>query len=515
MSRRGVMRKAALGVGATAGVSAGASRMGVSPVGSAAAIPPLILAGAAGVAVGAAAGYLVKSNINPFTGDSNEDYAELAADSFKLQMRRNALAAKQADEAVLGTFENLLSSSANHVIAEAKKAAIDELNTADGTATSAKDAAQAEVDEFFKTQQKNLQSHVTAQGQKFLNWYSAAQSQSNVTFGEIFHADINDPYYPIGSVTATTFTITLVDGSTIEADSAKSVAPENGGESQFQIGVGKSYDYPVRVESVGSGEPPTTAFDIDRYRTLNNSIESQHSTIVSEMNTWVDGVASSYQSGDVSTTDLISPSDLLSDSQTQDGFSFAGASLASMGLQSSDFALDIELVDSGSVVEGAIYHSDDSIDSLQKDVEYDPSTDISGTVYIAYNVSDSTSGDLDGGTNTTDTTDTTEQNGGALVELNQPFIIRSITDGEGNTYNAANYESTNQQTYSQDIEDIQTELNQISEIKKQLEEQRDAAALDDGGGGGGFLSGGGGDIKTLGIVAGGAALAALLFGGNN
>ncbi|ELZ45643.1 hypothetical protein C464_12015 [Halorubrum coriense DSM 10284] len=231
------------------------------------------------------------------------------------------------------------------------------------------------------------------------------------------------------------------------------------------------------------------------------------------MGTWVDGVASKYQSGEIATSDLISPNDLLGDSQTQDGFSFAGASLASLGLKTSEFALEVELLETGVTVEGAIYHNDDSLNSLQRDVQYDPASDINGTVYLAYNVTD-TDADLGGDTNTTNTTGTTgnvTEGGGALVELKEPFIIRSITDGEGNSYNAANYESKNQQTYSTEIADIQKELEQVSELRQELEKQRDAAALDDGGGGGGFLNGESPDIGVIAAVVGGAGVLYALF----
>ncbi|MDB9235350.1 hypothetical protein [Halorubrum ezzemoulense] len=508
-TRRGVMRKAAVGLGATAAVGSGASRMGVSPVGTAAAVPPIVIGGVGGIAAAKAADYLIKNVNSPFTGSSNEDYTDANADAVHQQIRENALSARQSDIAVFGTFENLLNSSSNYVIAEAKKAAIDVLNT-DGQTQDAVNAAKAEVDKFYSTQEKNLIAHFEAQYSKLNNWVAQADNTEGLSSGDVFSQDSNSN--KIVSINSSQSSYQLVNGNSYEYTEYKA-------QNSNSITVLTNNPNPsdpdkfTSVLPVDGGEVKKVFDNSDQ--SLFEDIQTQHSNIASEMETWVNGVAGSYKSGDINTSDLISPSDLTGDSQTQDGYSFAGASLASMGIKSSDFALEIELVESGEVVEGSIYHNDDSISSLQKDVKYDPETDISGTVYIAYNVTDSSSGD----TNTTDTNttledSTTTEGGGSLVALNQPFIIRSITDGEGNTYNAANYESKNQQTFDTEIEEVQKELEQVRELRESLEEQRDAAAMNDGGGaGGGFFSGSGSpDVGLIATVVGGAGVVYALFG---
>jgi hypothetical protein len=505
------MRKVAVGVGATAAVGSGASRMGVSPVGSAAAIPPIVVGGIGGVAAAKAADYLVRNVDNPFTGDSNENYTDKNADAVHQQIRENALSARQSDIAVFGTFENLVNSSSNFVIAQAKKAAIDSLNTG-GSAQDAIDAAHAEVDKFYTTQEKNLLSHLSAQFDKLAGWIDQANNTEGLSSNSVFNQGERNS---IAGYVSESQSYDLVNGNSYEYTSYKL----DNGNSTYVFNTtastsdNTSGDDFVTVKPVASGETKTILDKSDL--SILDDIKSAHSSIKSEMETWVNGIESSYKSGDINTSDLISPNDLIGDSQTQDGFSFAGASLASMGLRTSDFALEIELVETGEVVEGAIYHNDDSLNSLQKDVQYDPESDISGTVYLAYNVTDSTSG----GTNTTETNSTfadatTTEGGGSLVALNQPFIIRSITDGEGNSYNAANYESKNQQSFNTDIEEIQKELEQVRELRESLEEQRDAAALDDGGGaaGGGFFEGQSPDVGLIAAVIGSLGVLYALFG---
>lgn len=479
ISRRGVMRVTAFGIGSTATV-AGGSKMGLSPVGSANAIPPLAIVGGA-IAAGAAATYITEKVEISYVGDSNEEYDSANADATHSQIRENALNAKQADTAVLGNMSNLLDSASNFVIAQAKKAAIDAMNAGD-TESEANTKMVAEIDGFFATQQENLLAHSEAQFSKFLSWIEQANNTTNLSSNQVFSVDNSDGGGQIYQGNTTTVSVPLVSGDSYSLTvyefqpSSTSVYMDNNMQNSDIASTAT-----MSVSAVDSGSS-SVVLDGTRYVDLFAKIESEHSSIKSEMETWLTNVYPAYESGDVSSSDLISPTDLVGDSQTQDGYSFAGASLASLGLKSSDYALEIELVETGETVEGSIYHSDDSITSLQKDVEYDPATDIAGTVYLAYN--------------------NTDEDKGELIGLEEPFIIRAITDGEGNTYNAANYESKNQQTYSEDISEIQKELEQIREVRESLEEQRDAAALDDttaGGAGAGFFSG---DGPSLGVVAG-------------
>lgn len=509
-TRRGVMRKAtAVGVGSAATVG-GASRMGGSPVGSARAIAPALVVGG-GIAAGAAASYLIKNVDNPFTGNTNENYSELAAEAFHQRIRENALTVQQADAAVLGNFQNLLNSSSNHVIAQAKKAGIDELNKGN-TEQDAKDAIQAEIDQFYKTQQKNLISHWNAQINRILSWHGELGNYGSLNTSTVFGVT----YGPeTDGLVEKSETYTLADGTNYSYTRIK-VNKKDSSLTLYTLDLKTEFDnqseHDLVIKPVDTGET-VGLLDVSDYQDILNEISTLKTDISSEMTTWIEGVAPKYKAGDINTSDMISANDLVGDSQTQDGFSFAGASLASMGLKSNDFALRVELVETGETVDGAIYHQDDSISSLQKDVQYDPQSDIAGTVYLAYNVTN-TDADLGGETNTTNTTNTSEPNittdgSGALIALEEPFIIRSVTDEEGNEYNAANFESKNQQSYSQDIEEIQKELDRISEIREELEKQRDAAGTD-GGAGAGFFSGG--DTQTLGLVAAAGAIIALLLG---
>ena len=484
MTRRGVMRRTAIGIGA-------AATLGGASTGAVTALTKTDAAVIAGTTViggpAAAIGYALKRGYETFTGDTNEDYLEKAKEEVRAQMHQNALTMKQTDTAVLGNFQNLLSSSANHVISNAKKAAVDSLNSG-GTTQEAKDAALAEVDTFYAIQQENFLAHLGVQGSKISGWVDEWLNNHNDNTYQLFGMGSTQQAITRKTPGVSTTSVTLVDGTNFGYDIYEF---DNGNGVIFSTEVTSNVEREILYSYNPDQGNWVEFFNMQTYKNIWSSINSEHSTISSEMGTWVDNVGPEYQVGDIDTTDLISAGDLVGDSQTQDGYSFAGASLASLGLQSSKFALEIELLDDEITVEGAIYHSDDSIDNLQKDNQYDPNSDIAGTVYIAYNDPN------------------TEQ--GELVELNQPFIIRSITDGEGNSYNAANYESKNQQTYSTEITEIQKELEQISQLRQELEEQRDAAALDDttSGGGGGFLAEAG-QTYTLGLAALAAAGVVLL-----
>ena len=481
LTRRGVMRKTAIGAGTAVGIGASASRLDAGPVGSAKAIAPLALAG--GVAAGGAAYYALREVGNPldWIGESNEDYEDADADATHAQIRENALSLKQADEAVIGNMQNLLNASENHVIAQAKKAGIDAMNTGKSESEVVDDAT-AEATEFFKTQQINLASHFDAQNDRIQDWHIQVDETSGLSLTDVFAIPGSDESPEVFDTFDTS--VTLVNGS--EFSVTDMVHPTNSGDASLRTWVYTVYD----VSPVDSGED-ISFFDNSRYTAIWDEIEDKHSDVSSEITTWVEGVYPAYEEGDVSTSDMISANDLIGDSFEQGGETWAGASLASMGLRGSSFGMSIELLDMGRTVEGTIYHQDESIDTLEVGVEYAPG-DIAGTVYIAYEDGDGSS-DLD--------------------EVNQAFIIREIRDSDGNERDEADYDNKNQQTYDQEIEQIQEELDRVTELRLELEAERDAVATSPGGAGG-FLDGDASDIRTLGIVAGGAALAALLFGQN-
>lgn len=497
------MRTTAAAVGVT-GTTGAASRMGASPVGSARAIAPALIVGG-GFAAGVAVDYLIRNDINPFTGDTNEEYTELNADAVQTRIYQNALSMKQANTAVYGSISNLLSSSANFVISEAKKTAVDEMNAGSDIST-VKSEVESVINEFYATQQKNLLAHQNAQKEKVLSWRDVVNNTSGLSIPTVFKMTKQGDGNRADSIDRNESDVELVNGETAKVVSTWFNESNTGLTVQIDITI--TYDW-----SVTDTEGTNTRISGPEKGIWDNVI-SENDDVVSNMKTWVDEVYPKYNSGDIDSSDIISANDLINDSQTQDGYSFAGASLASMGLKTSDFALEIELVETGEVVEGAIYHNDDSVTSLQRDVQYDPETDISGTVYLAYNVTSDGGGG--GTTNTTNTTSTGPQpveTGGELVELTEPFIIRSITDGEGNSYNAANYESKNQQTFDTDISKIEEELQQVREIREDLEEQRDAAAMDDGGGAGaGWFEGDSPDVGVIAAVVGGAGVVYALFG---
>jgi hypothetical protein len=479
------MRATAVGIGSAATVG-GASRFGASPVGSAQAAIPIGIAG--GIAAGAAAKYLLDEVGNPldYIGETNEDYEGLEADATHGQLRQNALSLKQSNEAVLGNIENLLTASSNHVIAQAKKAAIDELNSG-GDNTSATDAAVSEVDEFYKTQQINLISYHEVQVEKIVLWATEASNTSTLSMSDVFGAGGAD----YESVELLDTDIGLVDGSAYSYSRLNADLSDGSFSNSYFDGTTIPDIY---VKPVESGEN-SVFMEPSRFQELFQDIESQHGEVSSEMSTWVNGVADSYQSGDIDTADMISANDLIGDSFQEGNNTWAGASLASMGLIGSQFGMTIQLLETDQTVEGTIYHQDESINTLSQGTEYNPNNDITGTVYIAYQEGDSS----------------------GLEELDQPFIIEEIRDSEGNNQDYASFEQSNQQTYNTELEEVQKELDQVTELRQRLEDERDAVATNDdgagaGGAGAGFFGDGGPSVGAIAAVLGVGGIAYALFG---
>jgi hypothetical protein len=106
-----------------------------------------------------------------------------------------------------------------------------------------------------------------------------------------------------------------------------------------------------------------------------------------------------------------------------------------------------------------------------------------------------------------------EQTQYETLRISKQFTVNKIQNKEtGEEVTSTSFESSEPQTDSNYI--TQEEWNQLEEQNKKLIEKYEESQTTAGGGGGFLGDGLFQDTKTLGIVAGAAALAALLFGNN-
>lgn len=479
IGRRNYMR--AMVGGATA---VGAGSVGVTLGSSdARAVLPAIGVGAA-VATGAAAGYFMREVQDYVTGvDSSKTYDQLSASELHADIREDGLAMKAANDTVLTTFENLLVNSKNAALSNAKYAAVEQMNLGN-TESEVTTKAHKEVDKFFVKHQKNLANHASTQVAVYGNWQSAINNITNLSISDVF---VDNG----GSINISDVTISLLDGTNFSTNRLENPAdgvtysPMRVVPSQYDLGT----DDTLRVKPVSTGSQEVV-FDSPRFASVWADVQNQHSTVKSEIGTWITNVYPSYKAGDIQLSDLVNASDIANKAPDEQGYSYAGADLALLGIDGADHKYKIDLKSDEQIVTGTIY-AKGRTESLQISTVYSPG-DISGTVWLAYESSDGEGGTVSD-----------------LIALEQDFEILSGIDGNGEEVSEVTFSETNQQTTNTDIQKIQEELQQLQDLQTKLEEQQ-RQEVTSGGGGGGILPDGqlidGISNKILGAAAAAVAI---------
>jgi hypothetical protein len=290
------------------------------------------------------------------------------------------------------------------------------------------------------------------------------------------------------------------------------------------------------------------------------------------ISTWVTNVYGGVQSGEIEISNLITPSvraEMLSDEETE---ASAIADLAALNIPiDPEREATITITETSATLSGTIGLTDTSDGPIESGTTYDPST-FAGDVYFTADVSQLSgswsafNSGVDGGTITltsqpyegtvynvtttagetvsvpatswTDNGDGTwsydasgelntnitevdsvsyesadDQTQYETLQISKEFTVNKIENKEtGEEVTSTSFESSEPQTDSNYI--TQEEWNQLEQQNQELIEKYEESQTTSGGAGGFLGDGLFQDTKTLGIVAGGAALAALLFGNN-
>ena len=464
MNRRAFLRRGAAGTAALGGLA-----YARPPVQSVQAFPPALVAGG-GIAAGAAVGYATRYLQDFLTGDDfdAEAYDEASDEEIYNGQYETALSIQNTDETVLTTIQNNISFGKNAAFSEAKKAAIEQLNLDNGE-TAALDAAKEVNDEYWSIPQENLARHFDQQMSIVKNMFSV---QNN------FRMDRDDG---TGGAQTDIMYIGESNAHLLNGGSYRSLRYSDNEKSMW---VFRSVEYSMlRLES-HYDKTALSFFDGFAYASIWDSIEENHQEVADNIEEWVPTVAEEYESGDISLADVISPSDIANNASDEDGFSYAAADLASLGLSTIGGNWDIHLEEADVVVRGTIYLLTD--ETLTTGQTYSPGS-IAGPVYLAYEWED---GQFDD-----------EPAGSDLIELEQDFTILGGTSGEWvededgeRVYEIQSigegeeisFTETYQTTTDTDIEAFREELQTLRERNQELEEQQLEAA---GGGGAIDLSG--------------------------
>ena len=460
-----------------------------------------------GVAVGQAANYLMRKAKEFVTGTSvdTQKYNQLSAEQAHVDAKADLLEMASANETVLTTMNNLLANSENAAFADGKYAAVEAMNLGKSKADT-KAAAKTPIDEFFTVQTKNLLDHFSVQTQSYLNIINSLNDNPNTGWNSVIRhpeSGNNDKSDFGGKASITQDSKSLQNGNSHTFDYIEWNFTDGGYDETTRIWIRDTantiYVKPLPTNTNGTKEEIHDGKD---WQNLLNEINTKHSNVISEINTWIDGVYPNYTSGDIALTEIASASMLADKAPNEEGFSYAGADLALMGLSGGEHNYKIELIGDDKTVRGTIYAKNRS-NPLELNTVYSPSV-IAGTVWLAYETTDS-----DGNTVSD------------LVALTQNFKIVSGVDKNGNEVSEVTFTENNQQTTNTDVQEIQKELQRLQDLQDKIETQQKQAIEEDN-----TSSGGGGAALTdnflfenyygIPVWAYGAAgtLVAYLFGGS-
>ena len=506
MNRREFLRRGTAGAVAVGGLA-----YAKPPVQNAQAFPPALVA-AGGIAVGAAAGYLTRSIQDYVTADDFDEgaYDEANDEQVYNAVYESAIQIRSSNNTVLTTINNNISLGQNAAFSEAKKAAIEQLNL--GNDASAAEAAAKEANaDYWSVPQENFANHFGKQI-SILESLTKAVSSSGLSESDVFRWADEDDSFADSTWNFEDRDLGLANGEFIKYRthhfSTSNTSPET---STLRVDTSRNGAISMRSKY---DQPRYLFFDGYAFVDTWESITDNKEEVDSNIETWVPAVAEEYESDDLSLDDVISPSDIANNAADSDGFAYAGADLASLGLSTIGGNWDIRLEESDVIVRGTIYLLTD--ETLATGQTYSPDN-IDGPVYLAYEWED---GQFDD-----------EPAGSDLIALEQEFTIlggeagewvededgervyETQTIGEGEEIS---FSETYQSTTDTDIEAFREELQTLRERNQELEEQQLEATS--GGGGGGidedsFLFDRYGGVPVWGWLTGGG-IAAYLFGGD-
>jgi hypothetical protein len=349
--------------------------------------------------------YLVRA-ASLVTGPGVDDLSNyVGGDALLDALYQKAVEMQSSDDRVYTLMENRLADSKNTAYSKAKIRIAEKLN--DGAAKAdVKSAARAVNDDYYATIQTNLVNHWNEQILKYKDATQTIKEHSDLSNDGTAGVTVwyTDPQSVDSYTTPSTFgkeSITLVDGSTIDARNiivessdaykVRLNAVDSDGTSEAGLWVsdsagfsGTKGDNYQRFITTAPHDGPVRRLEIW------NQIQTLRDEVSTNIGTLVDNVYDSYQSGDITTDDLIDGSTFASQlaAEESDDSAYAMADLVALGVSTNlDGTGVVRLEDSQVTVEGIIGYTGET--SFTVGTTYYPTDDtqsnyLSGDVFFAY-----------------------------------------------------------------------------------------------------------------------------------
>ena len=503
LTRRGVMRTTAVGIGS-------AAALGMSGSASAITKDQALFAFSPGAY---AVGYLIQKGIDVFTGSEKDYPGYTGIDALRKGVYEDALDAESTDERVMTSIENNLQNSKNVGLSKGKAALVEALNNG-ATESEANTAMNEAINEYYSTIQENILTHYGAQVNKLASMANSLGNHSNFTSPSSFYFVWNNGGYVgirannNGTVFASKSTnnVSLLNGDSKSVpEYTINVADGNFVGLNWKPGATDSNGDPVDLfqwqKPDGSS---STTYGLRRIVSAFENAVTTRDEVNSQLVGFASDLYSNYGAGDIPSDEVLDPITAATELGNNTGLSLREAQAGMMGIPTSaGFSLRLELADD----DGNTYEVDAEIytNAQPNDTDgnpagfkigntYDPAK-FQAPIFVSYEYVDPETGE--------ETTD--------FTQVENLFTVLEATDSEGNEVEEVT--PTSQTAQTADISSIEEELASIREEQQRLLEKSQDPA---GGAGAGYFSGSGPSTGLIAAVVGViGVLYALTQGGMN
>ncbi len=431
IGRRGFMRKVGVGVGTAAAVSGGALRLDHGPVQNSEAIAPAVVA--AGVGGSMALGWTLRE-VEILGSDSPAE--GLTADALHNQVYDTAQARQSNNASTFVDNRNIIDSSTNVAYGDGKIAAIEGLNDQKSESEVLDDAQQA-VDDYYKTVYNNI---IGSWNESVNEFYSMVQTlRDHPDIGVFTAFDIGQEFSP-SILDKQTNTVSLPSDIEMDVHAIKAEDYQNGSVTRTWSPF--TNDYEMDGDGSWNVDPWMTALhpsdgsnieylEHSPWNDLVTELQDAHEEVLTGISTYVSKVYSEVQSGEIDTSELLTPREQAELTSEDEDFPQAIADLQALNVSVDlEREAEIYLPEVEATLYGQLAYTGDrtlevgTVDPDATDEDGDPL--YPGTIYFNYDISQG-----EGVWSAYDT----GVDGGTVTFTSQPFeqTVYSLTTTAGET----------------------------------------------------------------------------------
>ncbi len=390
MTRRGLLRRSAVGGATLAGVSTGAIRLDAGPVQESEAIAPAVAAAGLATTAGVSLGWSLRDS-DLFGTETPPE--EAAAETWENGAYNILQTRKSDNQSTFIDNVNIIEGSANSAYADAKIAAVDELNAQESESTVV-NAAQNEVTVRHTKVLENILKSWNENVQQLLALRESASETDEASapfgVGDKTDSDLNK----YGDEWGETREVELPDGSEFEIERLGIQGHDNHFDRSFEEfydALSGNGDFETHVEVDHDGN----YFEFLKYDDWNDVIselESEMDTVHDEIAIWVDNIYGEVQSGELDVDELLTPREMAELTAEDEDFPQAIADLQALNVgvdlerEAEIYIPDIEATLYGQLA----YTGDKTLETgtvLPDDTDEDGDEIYPGSIYFTYDIS--------------------------------------------------------------------------------------------------------------------------------